>query len=90
MIIKNLYLVVCELNWINYWGWGSGDMFGVGVQVVIIGWLFYFFMIFCGLFVGEVGLIFGLLWLLEVIICLLIGYVFDNLCYIWVGCKIGW
>ena len=42
-------------SWINYWGWGSGDMLGAGAQAVITGWLFYFFTTFCDLTPVEAG-----------------------------------
>jgi oligogalacturonide transporter len=76
-------------TWINYWGWGSGDMLGAGAQAVITGWLFYFFTTFCGLTAVEAGLILGLPRLLEAITCPLIGYVSDNLRHTRVGRKIG-
>ncbi|MDC7684960.1 MFS transporter [Asticcacaulis sp. BYS171W] len=76
-------------SWINYWGWGSGDMLGAGAQAVITGWLFYFFTTFCGLTAVEAGLILGLPRLLEAITCPLIGYISDNLRHTWVGRKIG-
>ncbi len=86
---KNLHPAAREPNWINYWGWGSGDMLGAGAQAVITGWLFYFFTTFCGLSAVEAGLILGLPRLLEAITCPLIGYVSDNLRHTWVGRKIG-
>lgn len=76
-------------TWINYWGWGSGDMLGAGAQAVITGWLAYFFITFCGLSAVETGLILGLPRLLEAITCPLIGYISDNLRHTWVGRKIG-
>ncbi|MDM4765227.1 MFS transporter [Pelomonas sp. SE-A7] len=76
-------------SWVNYWGWGSGDMLGAGAQAVITGWLFYFFTTFCGLSAVESGLILGLPRLLEAITCPLIGYVSDNLRHTWIGHKIG-
>jgi oligogalacturonide transporter len=76
-------------NWVNYWGWGSGDMLGAGAQAVITGWLFYFFTTFCGLTAVEAGLILGLPRLLEAITCPLIGYISDNLRHTWIGRKIG-
>ncbi|MFH7044959.1 MFS transporter [Paucibacter sp. JuS9] len=76
-------------NWVNYWGWGSGDMLGAGAQAVITGWLFYFFTTFCSLSAVEAGLILGLPRLLEAITCPLIGYVSDHLRHTWVGHKIG-
>ncbi|UDF03347.1 MFS transporter [Asticcacaulis sp. AND118] len=76
-------------SWINYWGWGSGDMLGAGAQAVITGWLFYFFTTFCSLTAVEAGLILGLPRLLEAITCPLIGYISDNLRHTWVGRKIG-
>lgn len=89
MITKNLHPAAKEPTWINYWGWGSGDMLGAGAQAVITGWLFYFFTTFCGLTATEAGLILGLPRLLEAITCPLIGYVSDNLRHTWVGRKIG-
>jgi len=76
-------------SWVNYWGWGSGDMLGAGAQAVITGWLFYFFTTFCGLTAVQAGLILGLPRLLEAITCPLIGYVSDNLRHTWIGHKIG-
>jgi oligogalacturonide transporter len=76
-------------SWINYWGWGSGDMLGAGAQAVITGWLFYFFTTFCDLTAVEAGLILGLPRLIEAITCPLIGYVSDNLRHTWIGRKIG-
>ncbi|OYU32428.1 MAG: MFS transporter [Comamonadaceae bacterium PBBC2] len=76
-------------TWINYWGWGSGDMLGAGAQAVITGWLFYFFTTFCGLTAVEAGLILGLPRLLEAITCPLIGYISDNLRHTWIGHKVG-
>ncbi|WP_184718786.1 MFS transporter [Caulobacter sp.] len=76
-------------TWINYWGWGSGDMLGAGAQAVITGWLAYFFITFCGLSPVEAGLILGLPRLLEAITCPLIGYISDNLRHTWIGRKIG-
>ena len=76
-------------TWINYWGWGSGDMLGAGAQAVITGWLAYFFITFCGLSPVETGLILGLPRLLEAITCPLIGYISDNLRHTWVGRHIG-
>lgn len=87
--MKNLHPAAREPNWINYWGWGSGDMLGAGAQAVITGWLFYFFTTFCGLSAIEAGLILGLPRLLEAITCPLIGYVSDNLHHTGVGRKIG-
>lgn len=86
---KNLHPAAREPSWINYWGWGSGDVLGAGAQAVITGWLFYFFTTFCGLSAVEAGLILGLPRLLEAITCPLIGYVSDNLRHTWVGRKIG-
>jgi oligogalacturonide transporter len=76
-------------SWINYWGWGSGDMLGAGAQAVITGWLAYFFITFCGLSPVETGLILGLPRLLEAITCPLIGYISDNLRHTWIGRKVG-
>ncbi len=76
-------------TWVNYWGWGSGDMLGAGAQAVITGWLAYFFITFCGLSPVETGLILGLPRLLEAITCPLIGYISDNLRHTWVGRRIG-
>ena len=76
-------------SWINYWGWGSGDMLGAGAQAVITGWLFYFFTTFCDLTPVEAGLILGLPRLLEAITCPLIGYISDNLRHTWIGRKVG-
>ncbi|MDV6331097.1 MFS transporter [Asticcacaulis sp. 201] len=78
-----------KTGWVNYWGWGSGDMLGAGAQAVITGWLFYFFTTFCSLSAAEAGLILGLPRLLEAITCPLIGYVSDNLRHTWIGRKIG-
>lgn len=89
MTPKNLHPSAKEPTWINYWGWGSGDMLGAGAQAVITGWLFYFFTTFCGLSAIEAGLILGLPRALEAITCPLIGYVSDNLRHTWVGRKIG-
>lgn len=89
MMQKNLHPAAREPSWINYWGWGSGDMLGAGAQAVITGWLFYFFTTFCGLSAVEAGLILGLPRLLEAITCPLIGYVSDNLRHTWVGRRIG-
>ncbi|KQY88971.1 MULTISPECIES: MFS transporter [Roseateles] len=86
---RNLHPAAKEPTWINYWGWGSGDMLGAGAQAVITGWLFYFFTTFCGLSAVDAGLILGLPRLLEAITCPLIGYVSDNLRHTWVGRKIG-
>ncbi|MCE4552986.1 MFS transporter [Roseateles cellulosilyticus] len=85
----NLHPSAKEPTWINYWGWGSGDVLGAGAQAVVTGWLFYFFTTFCGLSAGEAGLILGLPRLLEAITCPLIGYVSDNLRHTWVGRKVG-
>lgn len=76
-------------TWINYWGWGSGDMLGAGAQAVITGWLFYFFTTFCDLTPVEAGLILGLPRLLEAITCPLIGYISDNMRHTWIGRRIG-
>ncbi|NGM52147.1 MFS transporter [Caulobacter sp. 602-2] len=76
-------------SWINYWGWGSGDMLGAGAQAVITGWLAYFFITFCGLTPIETGMILGLPRLLEAITCPLIGYISDNLRHTWIGRKVG-
>ncbi|MDR7331155.1 MFS transporter [Roseateles asaccharophilus] len=89
MITKNLHPAARQPTWINYWGWGSGDMLGAGAQAVITGWLFYFFTTFCGLSAAEAGLVLGLPRLIEAITCPLIGYVSDNLRHTWVGRKIG-
>lgn len=76
-------------SWRNYWGWGSGDMLGAGAQAVVTGWLFYFFVTFCGLSAVESGLILGLPRLLEAITCPLIGYVSDNLRHSRIGRRVG-
>ncbi|MBO9557932.1 MAG: MFS transporter, partial [Caulobacter sp.] len=76
-------------TWVNYWGWGSGDMLGAGAQAVVTGWLAYFFITFCGLSPIETGLILGLPRLLEAITCPLIGYISDNLRHTWIGRRIG-
>ncbi|MBI3368787.1 MAG: MFS transporter [Burkholderiales bacterium] len=76
-------------TWVNYWGWGSGDMLGAGAQAVVTGWLFYFFTTFCGLSAVQAGLILGLPRLLEAISCPLIGYVSDNLRHTGIGRRIG-
>ena len=76
-------------TWANYWGWGSGDMLGAGAQAVITGWLFYFFVTFCGLSAAEAGLILGLPRLLEAISCPVIGYLSDNLRHSRIGRRIG-
>jgi oligogalacturonide transporter len=89
MTTKNLHPSAKQPTWINYWGWGSGDMLGAGAQAVITGWLFYFFTTFCGLSAAEAGLVLGLPRLIEAITCPLIGYVSDNLRHTWVGRKIG-
>ena len=76
-------------TWRNYWGWGSGDMLGAGAQAVITGWLFYFFVTFCGLTPVEAGLILGLPRLIEAISCPLIGYMSDNMRHSRIGRRIG-
>lgn len=76
-------------SWINYWGWGSGDMLGAGAQAVVTGWLAYFFVTFCGLSPFQAGLILGPTRLIEGITCPLIGYISDNLRHTWIGRKIG-
>ncbi|MCV2367230.1 MFS transporter [Roseateles oligotrophus] len=76
-------------TWINYWGWGSGDMLGAGAQAVITGWLFYFLTAFGGLSAAEAGLVIGLPRLIEAITCPLIGYISDNLRHTWIGRRIG-
>ncbi|ESQ78565.1 MFS transporter [Asticcacaulis sp. YBE204] len=76
-------------SWINYWGWGSGDLLGAGAQAVITGWLFYFFTTYCDLSAGEAGMILGLPRLLEAITCPLIGYISDNLRHTKIGRTIG-
>lgn len=76
-------------TWRSYWGWGSGDMLGAGAQAVITGWLFYFFITFCGLSAVEAGLILGLPRLIEAISCPLIGYMSDNLRNSRIGRRIG-
>jgi oligogalacturonide transporter len=86
---RNLHPTAKEPSWINYWGWGSGDVLGAGAQAVITGWLFYFFTTFCNLSPVQAGLILGLPRLIEAITCPLIGYVSDNLRHTWVGRKIG-
>jgi oligogalacturonide transporter len=86
---RNLHPAAKEPSWINYWGWGSGDLLGAGAQAVVTGWLFYFFTTFCGLSAAEAGLVLGLPRLIEAITCPLIGYVSDNLRHTWVGRKIG-
>jgi len=86
---QNLHPSAKEPGWINYWGWGSGDVLGAGAQAVVTGWLFYFFTTFCGLSAGEAGMVLGLPRVLEAITCPLIGYVSDNLRHTWVGRKIG-
>lgn len=85
----NLHPAAKEPTWINYWGWGSGDVLGAGAQAVITGWLFYFFTTFCGLSAAEAGMVLGLPRLIEAITCPLIGYVSDNLRHTWVGRRIG-
>jgi oligogalacturonide transporter len=86
---RNLHPAARQPTWINYWGWGSGDMLGAGAQAVITGWLFYFFTTFCGLSAAEAGMVLGLPRLIEAVTCPLIGYVSDNLRHTWVGRKIG-
>lgn len=76
-------------GWINYFGWGSGDMLGAGAQAVITGWLFYFFTTFCSLSALQAGAILALPRLIEAVTCPLIGYVSDNLRHTWIGRKIG-
>jgi oligogalacturonide transporter len=87
--LRNLHPAARQPTWINYWGWGSGDMLGAGAQAVITGWLFYFFTTFCGLSAAEAGMVLGLPRLIEAVTCPLIGYVSDNLRHTWVGRKIG-
>jgi oligogalacturonide transporter len=77
--LRNLHPAARQPTWINYWGWGSGDMLGAGAQAVITGWLFYFFTTFCGLSAAEAGMVLGLPRLIEAVTCPLIGYVSDNL-----------
>jgi oligogalacturonide transporter len=86
---KNLHPAAREPNWINFWGWGSGDMLGAGAQAVITGWLLYFFTTFCGLSAAEAGVVLGLPRVIEAVTCPLIGYVSDNLRHTWVGRRIG-
>jgi oligogalacturonide transporter len=86
---RNLHPAARQPTWINYWGWGSGDMLGAGAQAVITGWLFYFFTTFCGLSAAEAGMVLGLPRLIEAVTCPLVGYVSDNLRHTWVGRKIG-
>jgi oligogalacturonide transporter len=76
-------------SWVNYVGWGSGDVLGAGAPAVISGWLAYFFITFCGLSPVETGLILGLPRLLEAITCPLIGYLSDNLRHTWIGRRVG-
>ena len=46
------------VRWYNYLAYGSNDVLGAGSMAVISTWVLFFYTTFCGLSVGEAGLIF--------------------------------
>lgn len=58
--------------------YGGGNLLGSGVLVISGVWLFYFYMIFCGLMLIEVLFIFFVVSIIDVISNLLMGYLMDN------------
>ncbi len=78
-----------KTGWLNYWGWGSGDLVGAGITAVTSGWLIYFYTTFCGLTAAEAGGLFAISRFFDAFTCPLIGYVSDNLRHTWVGKHIG-
>ncbi len=78
-----------KTSWINYWGWGSGDLVGAGITAVTSGWLIYFYTHFCGLSAAAAGGLFAISRFFDAFTCPLIGYISDNLRNTWVGRHIG-
>jgi oligogalacturonide transporter len=78
-----------KTGWLNYWGWGAGDLVGAGITAVTSGWMIYFYTTFCGINIGDAGGIFAISRFFDAFTCPLIGYISDNLRHTWIGRKIG-
>lgn len=78
-----------RVRWYNLAGYGSNDVLGAGSMAVISTWVLFFYTAFCGLSVGEAGLIFFVARILDAFTSPLIGYLSDNLGQSWLGRTFG-
>ena len=78
-----------KTGWLNYWGWGAGDLVGAGITAVTSGWMIYFYTTFCDINIADAGGIFAISRFFDAFTCPLIGYISDNLRHTWIGRKIG-
>jgi oligogalacturonide transporter len=73
----------------NYLAYGANDFLGAGAMSIIGIWVVFFYTTYCGLTVGEAGLIVVAARLLDAIFSPLIGYVSDHFHHTWLGKKFG-
>ena len=73
----------------NYIAYGANDFLGAGAMSIIGIWVVFFYTTYCGLTVGEAGLIVVAARLLDAIFSPLIGYISDHFHHTWLGKKFG-
>jgi oligogalacturonide transporter len=78
-----------RVRWYNLAAYGSNDVLGAGSMAVISTWVLFFYTTFCGLSVGEAGMIFFVARILDAFTSPLIGYLSDNLGQSWLGRTFG-
>lgn len=73
----------------NYIAYGANDFLGAGAMSIIGLWVAFFYTTYCGLTVGEAGLIVVAARLLDAFFSPLIGYISDHFHHTWLGRKFG-
>jgi oligogalacturonide transporter len=73
----------------NYIAYGSNDFLGAGAMSIIGLWVAFFYTTYCGLTVGEAGLIVVAARLLDAFFSPLIGYISDHFHHTWLGRRFG-
>jgi oligogalacturonide transporter len=73
----------------NYIAYGANDFLGAGAMSIIGLWVVFFYTTYCGLSVGEAGLIVVAARLLDAVFSPLIGYISDHFHHTWLGRKFG-
>jgi len=73
----------------NYIAYGSNDFLGAGAMSIIGLWVAFFYTTYCGLTVGQAGLIVVAARLLDAFFSPLIGYISDHFHHTRLGRKFG-
>ena len=78
-----------KITFINYAGYGLGDVLGAGSMAIIGAWVLFFYTTYCGISPIQAGLIFAIARIIDAVASPLIGYMSDNADTTAIGRRFG-